>query len=137
MNPEERLQADYETQHLTTGPHPMYYLRDRLPDLWRATDLGAARDGEHLVVGGLVICRQRPGTAKGHVFLSLEDETGVSNAIVAPLLFEKYRLVVTQESFLKISGVMQNTGNSQLLKTERIEALHYRELTAPQSHDFH
>ncbi len=137
MNPCERLDADFAGTGVTTGPHPMALIRAELAGIKRASDLSALRNGERAVMAGLVICRQRPGTAKGNVFISLEDETGVSNAIVAPALFEKHRLVVTQESFLKISGVMQNTGDSRLLKAQSIEALHYRELSAPRSHDFH
>ena len=85
----ERVKADYETMNLTTGPHPMKLLRKNLPHIWRATDLAQARHGATVRIAGNVICRQRPGTAKGFVFISLEDETGVSNAIVDPDLFER------------------------------------------------
>src|SRR4029077_16627530 len=77
----ERVKADYETLNLTTGPHPMKLLREKLPNIWRAIDLLQARHGSTIRIAGNVICRQRPGTAKGFVFISLEDETGVSNAI--------------------------------------------------------
>ena len=72
-------------------------------------------------IAGAVICRQRPGTAKGFVFVSLEDETGVANAIVTPDLFEKRRLVITQESFLRITGKLQNDGGVIHVKAARIE----------------
>ncbi len=137
MNPSERLDADFAGTGVTTGPHPMALIRGELDGVKCAGDLPALRHGTRAVIAGLVICRQRPGTAKGNVFISLEDETGVSNAIVAPPLFERYRLVITQESFLKISGVIQNARNSLLLKAQSIEALRYGELSAPQSHDFH
>ena len=95
----ERVKADYETMNLTTGPHPMKLLRGNLPHIWRAIDLVKARHGSTIQIAGNVICRQRPGTAKGFVFISLEDETGVSNAIVEPELFERFRLPITEEAF--------------------------------------
>src|SRR6266576_2660988 len=70
----ERVKADYETMNLTTGPHPMKLLREKLPNIWRAIDLVQARHGSTIQIAGNVICRQRPGTAKGFVFISLEDE---------------------------------------------------------------
>src|SRR5262249_41358594 len=105
----ERVKADYETMNLTTGPHPMKWLRQKLPSTWRATDLIYAQHGSIIQIAGNVICRQRPGTAKGFVFISLEDETGVSNAIVDPDLFERFRLVITEEAFLLIEGQVQNS----------------------------
>ena len=92
----ERVQADYTGMNLTTAPHPMKLLREQLPGIWRASDLEAARHGTTIQIAGNVICRQRPGTAKGFVFVSLEDETGVANAIVTPNLFERVRLVITE-----------------------------------------
>src|SRR5207253_7517220 len=96
----ERVKADYETMNLTTGPHPMKLLRESLPNVWRASDLAQARHDATVQIAGNVICRQRPGTAKGFVFISLEDETGVANAIVDPNLFERFRLLITEEAFL-------------------------------------
>ena len=78
----ERVKADYDRMNLTTGPHPMKLLRAKLPDIWRAIDLVRRGHKSIVQIAGNVICRQRPGTAKGFVFISLEDETGVSNAIV-------------------------------------------------------
>ena len=80
MQPIERLAADYEGLDLSTGPHPMAYIRKSLPNVWRAIDLEQARNGQIVLVAGLVICRQRPSTASGHMFISLEDETGISTA---------------------------------------------------------
>jgi error-prone DNA polymerase len=99
MTPIERVQADYTGMNLSTGTHPMALVRSQLKNIWRAADLRKAQNGQIVRIAGHVICRQRPGTAKGFVFISLEDEAGVSNAIVAPPLFEKLRLVITQESF--------------------------------------
>jgi error-prone DNA polymerase len=133
----ERVKADYETMNLTTGPHPMKLLRSQLPDIWRATDLRSARHGATVQIAGNVICRQRPGTAKGFVFISLEDETGVSNAIVTPDLFERMRLLITEEPFLLIEGVVQNTDNVVLIKAQQIRPLAGEQLVGSESHDFH
>ena len=133
----ERVKADYETMNLTTGPHPMKLLRESLPNIWRAIDLSYARHGSIIQIAGNVICRQRPGTAKGFVFISLEDETGVSNAIVEPDLFEHFRLVITEEAFLLIEGEVQNSNNVVLIKARQIRPLTHEQLVGSESHDFH
>jgi error-prone DNA polymerase len=133
----ERVKADYEGMNLTTGPHPMKLLRQNLPNVWRATDLDQARDGQTVEIAGNVICRQRPGTAKGFVFISLEDETGVANAIVTPQLFEKLRLVITEEEFLLIEGEAQNSDGVVLVKAKHIKPLVDEQLVGSESHDFH
>ena len=133
----ERVKADYETMNLTTGPHPMKLLRESLPNIWRAIDLPHARHGSIIQIAGNVICRQRPGTAKGFVFISLEDETGVSNAIVEPDLFEQFRLVITEEAFLLIEGEVQNSDNVVLIKAREIRPLLHDQLVGSESHDFH
>jgi len=143
----ERVRVDYETMNLTTGPHPMKLLRESLQNIWRAIDLVHARHGSTIQIAGKVICRQRPGTAKGFVFISLEDETGVSNAIVEPDLFERFRLVITEEAFLLIEGEVQNSDNVVLIKARQIRALAHlpamltmqagEQLVGSESHDFH
>ena len=146
----ERVKADYETMNLTTGPHPMKLLRENLPNIWRAIDLVQARHGSTIQIAGNVICRQRPGTAKGFVFISLEDETGVSNAIVDPDLFERFRLVITEETFLLIEGQVQNSDGVVLIKARDIKplpatlarseasaALIHDRFVGSESHDFH
>jgi error-prone DNA polymerase len=133
----ERVKADYETMNLTTGPHPMKLLREKLPNIWCAIDLVQARDGSTIQIAGNVICRQRPGTAKGFVFISLEDETGVSNAIVDPDLFERFRLVITEEAFLLIEGQVQNSDGVVLIKARDIKPLVHERLVGSESHDFH
>jgi error-prone DNA polymerase len=133
----ERVKADYETMNLTTGPHPMKLLRKNLPNIWRATDLVHAQHGSTIQIAGNVICRQRPGTAKGFVFISLEDETGVSNAIVDPDLFERFRLVITEEAFLLIEGQVQNSDRVVLIKAREIKTLVHELLVGSESHDFH
>ncbi|MDD5199477.1 MAG: error-prone DNA polymerase [Terrimicrobiaceae bacterium] len=132
----ERLHSDYAGAGMTTGPHPMTLVRASLPGVRLAGDLREARSGMRVEIAGLVICRQRPGTAKGYVFISLEDETGVSNAIVAPELFERRRLCITQEPFLRIRGDVQNTEGVVLIRAREISRLETRAAEMPQSHDF-
>jgi error-prone DNA polymerase len=137
MNPVERMQADYRSQGLTIGPHPMRLMRDQLPDVWKSEDIAFASHGEEITIAGAVICRQRPGTAKGFVFISLEDESGVANAVVPPDLFERVRLTITQEKFLRITGIAQTRQGLPLVRAERIERLTCPSLTGVFSHDFH
>ena len=137
MNAFERLEADFTGTGVTTGSHPMALIRERLPDVTLASDLPQCRNGKYVHVAGMVICRQRPGTAKGFVFISLEDETGVSNVIVDPRLFERRRLTITQEPFLSIQGKVQNTRNTTIVQARYIDPLPYDTLGAPSSHDFH
>ena len=137
MTMPERVRADYEGMNLTTGLHPMKLLRDSLPNIWRATDLVQARHKSIVQIAGNVICRQRPGTAKGFVFISLEDETGVANAIVTPDLFEKLRLVITEEAFLLIEGEVQNSDGVVLIKAQQIRPLAHDQIVGSNSHDFH
>jgi len=133
----ERIQADFSTVGLTTGSHPMKHLRSRFPDLWRADELALARNGCRVRVGGSVICRQRPGTAKGVVFVSLEDETGIANAILYPDIFERNRLVVTQSPALVLEGPVQIQDGVIHVKADRITPLRTDDLPIQASHDFH
>ena len=114
----------------------MKLLREKLPNILRAVDLANAKHGATVQIAGNVICRQRPGTAKGFVFVSLEDETGVSNAIVDPDLFERFRLLITEEDFLLIEGEVQNSDNVVLIKTRKIRPLGHDKLVGSESHDF-
>jgi error-prone DNA polymerase len=136
MQPHERTAADFAGTGMSTGPHPMAHLRANLPGMWRSADLNAAPNGACVRIAGLVICRQRPGTAKGFVFISLEDETGVSNAIVTPALFEERRLTICEEPFLSIEGIVQNTDGHVLIKARRVTGLPVNAGTVPASHDF-
>jgi error-prone DNA polymerase len=121
---------------LTTGAHPMALLRPRLTDTWSAAALKAVPDGSRVTIAGAVICRQRPGTANGFVFVSLEDETGIANAVVLPQLFERDRLIITQEPALKITGRLQNVAGVIHVRAERIAPLRESDLPAQASHDF-
>ena len=138
MTDEERLVADFHGSGMSTGPHPMSYCREALSKLQvkRACDLSRLPDGQYTRVAGCVIARQRPGTAKGFVFLSLEDETGISNVIVNPDLYEKYRVVINREKFLRVDGVLQNQDHTISLKASRVLPISITDVET-QSHDFH
>ena len=94
MRPLERLEADYRGSGLTVGKHPMYYIRGQTAGLGilSSREVEAGSDGQRVRVAGAVITRQRPGTAKGFCFVTLEDETGVANLILTPQIFQTYRL---------------------------------------------
>src|SRR5688572_8852525 len=134
----ERMDADFRGTGLTIGKHPVAYHRAQLNKLGaqRAIDISKLRNGSSVRIAGWVIVRQRPGTAKGFVFLTLEDETGVSNVIVTPQLFDQYRLVLVDHPFLLIDGVLQNQDNVVSVKARHVQALSFTVAAAP-SHDFH
>jgi error-prone DNA polymerase len=132
------LVADFHGSGMTAGPHPMSYCRARLDSMnvKRACDLARIRDGEYTRVAGCVIARQRPGTAKGFVFLSLEDETGIANVIVRPDLYEKNRMIINREKFLGVEGVLQNQDNVISIKASRVMLIVVSRAQT-QSHNFH
>jgi len=134
----ERMDADFRGTGLTIGKHPVAYHRVELNKLraLRAIDIRRLRNGTFVRVAGWVIVRQRPGTAKGFMFLSLEDETGVSNIIVTPQLFEKYRLELVGHPFLLIEGALQNQDNVISVKASHVQPLSFAVAATP-SHDFH
>ncbi len=125
MTEAERLVADYAGMGLTAGRHPMALRRDDLAmrGILRATDLKAARQGRRVRVAGMVITRQRPGTAKGFVFLTLEDETGIANIIVRPDLFARDRLVIVEEPFLIVDGVLQSQDGVTSIRAEQVQGM--------------
>jgi error-prone DNA polymerase len=137
MNPAERLQADYAGMGLTIGPHPMALRRSELAlrGVMRAADLPRARDGRRVRVAGMVITRQRPGTAKGFVFLTLEDETGISNVIIRPDLYDRDRTTVVRQPFLMVEGVLQHQDGVISVRAERVEAVQGD--AAVDAHDFY
>ena len=138
MNVEERLVSDYAGTGLTTGKHPMHYRRAELrrQRILSAEELRACRDGEFVRTAGCVIARQRPGTAKGFIFLSMEDETGIANVIVTPDLYDRDRLLVTRSKFLLVEGPLQNQDNVIHIKATRLSSLSDQALEV-HSHDFH
>jgi error-prone DNA polymerase len=125
MTEAERLVADYAGMGLTAGRHPMALRRDELAmrGILRASDLHTARQGRRVRVAGMVITRQRPGTAKGFVFLTLEDETGIANIIVRPDLFARDRLVIIEEPFLIVDGVLQNQDGVTSVRAEQVQGM--------------
>jgi error-prone DNA polymerase len=138
MTPKERLFADFHGTGLTVGPHPLAQYRAQLAQqgVLPASHLRELADEKLVSVAGAVIVRQRPGTAKGFVFLSLEDETGVVNIIITPQLFERDHTVVVHHPFLLIRGTLQNQDGVVSVKAGRIEP--FKLATAEvQSHDFH
>src|SRR5262249_27145771 len=138
MTSEDRLVADFRNTGMTVGPHPLGYHREQLKrdGILSAMDLHGLSDGAFVRVAGSVIARQRPGTAKGFVFLSLEDETGISNAIITPQLFRRDHVTIVHQQFLLIEGRLQNQDNVISVKAERVLPLMVtRAETA--SHDFH
>jgi error-prone DNA polymerase len=137
MDTSERLQADYGGMGLTIGPHPMALRRSELAlrGVLRAADLPRARDGRRVRIAGMVITRQRPGTAKGFVFLTLEDETGISNVIIRPDLYDRERTAVVRQPFLMIEGVLQHQDGVLSVRAERIEGI--QGAASIDAHDFY
>jgi error-prone DNA polymerase len=138
MSDEERLVADYRGTGMTVGPHPMAYRRSEMQRMGvhSAIELRELPNGRRLKIAGNIICRQRPGTAHGFVFLSLEDETGIANAIITPDLFEKNRLLLVREPFLLIEGTLQNLDNVISVKAEILQPIDVTQAQTS-SHDFH
>jgi error-prone DNA polymerase len=137
MNADERLWADFRGTGLTVGKHPMAYRRAEMNALGVIPAAGLARvpNGRIVRIAGSVIVRQRPGTAKGFVFLSMEDETGIMNAIVNPGTFDRFKFAVLSEPFLIVDGVLQNLDGVISVKAGRVAGL--RAGAASASHDFH
>jgi error-prone DNA polymerase len=137
MTVEERLTSDFRGTGVTIGRHPMAYRRTEMQALGvtPAAYLARVPHGRLVRIAGSVIVRQRPGTAKGFVFLSMEDETGVMNAIIEPATYDRYKLVVVGEPFLLIDGVLQNQDGVISVKVGRVEALPAG--AAAESHNFH
>jgi error-prone DNA polymerase len=137
MSPVEETLADYQSAEITTGPHLLEHFRARLKrdNVLSAADLKHVPNGSRVTTAGAVIVRQRPGTAKGFVFLTLEDETGLSQAIVNPQLFSEWRSTILGHSGLIVEGIVQNGEGQASVRAERfwpLEGLH-----DVQSYDFH
>ena len=137
MGPAEETMADYTSMELTTGKHLMEHFRPRLrkEGILSAAQLKKAKNGSRATTAGAVIVRQRPGTAKGFVFLTLEDETGLSQAIVNPQLFAEERALIVGNAGLIVEGIVQNLEGQPSVRAERFRPL--EGLHDVQSHDFH
>jgi error-prone DNA polymerase len=116
----------------------MAYHREAMNKLGirRAIDLRNIPNGKRTRIGGCVIARQRPGTAKGLMFMSIEDETGIANAIVMPDLLQKKRMLLVTENFLMVEGIVQNQDNVIHVRAERVIPLTVTSAKTT-SHDFH
>lgn len=139
MTIEERLAADSIGIGMTIGKHPMAYRRTEMAKL-RVTPgagLSSIANGRTVRVAGNVIVRQRPGTAKGITFMSLEDETGISNVVIMPDLFEQQRLEILTHSWVMVEGRMQNVDSVIHILAERIYPLANPLELGTSSHDFH
>lgn len=138
MTTEERLMADYAGTGLTVGKHPMAYRRNELrrEHILSADELRNYPDGRFVRTAGCVIARQRPGTAHGFIFLSMEDETGIANVIVTPDLYERERMVVTHSKFILAQGPLQNQDGVIHVKATGLQTLSNLALEV-HSHDFH
>jgi error-prone DNA polymerase len=141
MSPGELTEADYRMTGVSLNGHPMLHLRPFMKPngVLSAAELShQATDGERVAVAGLVICRQRPGTAKGFVFLTLEDETGMVNVVVTPRRFEQQALLISTTPLLLVRGVLQIEQG-----VVNVRADYFRGLQAAlgaeyaKSHDFH
>ena len=138
MSTEERLVADYAGTGLTVDHHPLFYRRAELrrQGILTSTDLATVPDGQHITTAGCVIARQRPGTALGFIFLSMEDETGIANVIVHPDLYDSDRATVTRSKFLRVSGKLQNQDGVIHVRATSIQPLQMQPMDL-RSHDFH
>jgi len=136
----EETVADYRDTGITTGAHLMAHFRERLRarGVSSAADLRGARDGAWVRVAGAVIVRQRPGSAKGFLFITLEDETGAANAIVVPDLFQRHRALVQTAGLLLVEGPVQNQDGVIHVRARRFERLDGDAMAGllPRSHDF-
>jgi error-prone DNA polymerase len=133
----ENTMADYAAMELTTGPHLLAHFRASLKRdrVMSADDLKRVPSGRRVTTAGAVIVRQRPGTAKGFVFLTLEDETGIAQAIVHPDLFREQRELIVGSSGLVVEGILQNTDGQCSVRAERFWPL--EGIGEVASHDFH
>jgi len=138
MTTEERLVADYSGTALTVDRHPMHNRRAELREqgILMSHELKEHKDGEYVRTAGCVIARQRPGTAKGFIFISMEDETRIANIIITPDLYEREKLVVTRSKFLAVDGLLQNQDGATHVKAMRVRELSDKTL-ALRSHDFY
>ncbi|MGD7652921.1 MAG: OB-fold nucleic acid binding domain-containing protein [Verrucomicrobiales bacterium] len=137
----ERLSADFATQGASVGPHPMRLWREAhgTREVLRASELTNLPGGLPVTVAGMAICRQRPGTAKGHCFITLEDETGIANLFVPKTTFEELRMVIVSEPFLLACGrVQRNEADQVTVYVTGVEPLGGVDPAhAGRSYDFH
>jgi error-prone DNA polymerase len=120
----ERMLADYRTTSVSVGVHPMELLRPHLQgQVLSSRDLSLTPDRAQVTVAGMVVARQRPSTAKGVVFMLLEDELGQMNLIVPPQVYERFRPVVRAEKLVLARGRFERQGRNQNVLVREIETL--------------
>lgn len=133
----DRMLADYTMLGISPGYHPMAFLRPRLNEAIAATHMLAnLPDGAPVQVAGLVVVRQQPGSARGFVFLLLEDEYGLANIVVRPDLYEANRALVRREPFLIVSGRLERRDGTVNVTAQTFSALKVTEGLAPAAHNF-
>ena len=139
MDLRDRIAADLRGTGMTVGPHPVALERERLRAMGvhAAAELPHLRRGQRVRSAGLCIVRQRPGTAKGFVFLSLEDETGISNIVVDPPTFEKNRRPILASALLVVEGRLEKYDGVVSVKGDRFWGIHEAHGYDIRSHDFH
>ena len=137
MSAQDRLIADYCGTGLTLGPHPLSLKREELASRGavQASDLAHLRHGNRVRVAGGVIVRQRPGTARGFFFMSLEDGTGIINLVIPPDLFEQHRLLLVGASFLMVEGILQKQDHVTSIRAETFWPIDIFQMSLS-SHDF-
>jgi error-prone DNA polymerase len=131
--------ADFAGAGMSTGPHPMAFVRPQLDQqgITRAGDLAKIPSGQRARVAGVVIVRQRPGSAKGFVFITIEDETGFANAIITPRYYEANRHNILGTSALLVAGIVQNQDGVLSIKADRFSPLPVRFGDVDVARDFH
>ena len=139
MDLRDRIAADLRGTGMTVGPHPVALERERLRAMGvhAAAELPHLRRGQRVRAAGLCIVSQRPGTAKGFVFLSLEDETGISNIVVDPRTFEENRRPILATSLLVVEGRLEKYDGVTSVKGDRFWGIHEAHGYEVRSHDFH
>ena len=126
LTPVELTEADYRVTGLSSAGHPMRHLRAAVAAMGAipAAELAHRRDGDWVSVAGLTICRQRPATAKGFCFVTLEDETGLANVVITPKLYEASKRLVRRSPLLVVSGVLQEEQGVLNIRARRFAAPH-------------
>ena len=137
LSPLESTLADYRLAGLTTGPHLLAHWRQQLRErgVVSAQRLREVRDGQFVRTAGHVIVRQRPGSAKGFCFLTLEDETGTSNAVLTPNIYERFRIELQTAAVVELAGPLQNVDGVVHVRVQHLWPLEPRG-TLPPSHDY-
>jgi error-prone DNA polymerase len=135
----EEVAADYDTTGLSVSAHPMSLLRPTLATrgIRSARELARLRHGAPVQVAGLVIIRQRPATASGIVFLSLEDETGIANLVVMPDIYERHRPLVRGAAFIEAAGRVERSGGVVNVRVRTISPLTLANAVRARTREFH